>query len=113
MRSKRWRLFGILVVVVWALPWGRPATLARGTCLGASVTLLGTNGHDEMAGTEGPDVIDGAGGDDVIRGLGGNDRICGGAGDDDIDGGPGNDRCDGGSGEADAATGCETAKNLP
>jgi Ca2+-binding RTX toxin-like protein len=111
--NKRWGIVGALVVAVWALPWAGQPSLARGTCLGAAVTLLGTDGNDDMTGTDGPDVIDGAGGDDVIRGLGGNDRICGGAGDDSIDAGAGNDRCDGGSGDGDTAAGCEMTRNLP
>lgn len=112
--SKRWGIVVVLVVAAWTLPWAQgPQGQARGTCLGASVTLLGTDGDDDMTGTNGPDVIDGAGGADVIRGLGGNDRICGGAGDDSIDGGAGNDRCDGGTGGGDSAAECETTKNLP
>jgi Ca2+-binding RTX toxin-like protein len=104
----------VLLVILWSLPWERgPAGQARGTCLGASVTLLGTDNDDDMTGTDGPDVIDGAGGDDIIKGLGGNDRICGGGGDDSIDGGSGNDRCDGGAGTGDSAADCETTKNLP
>jgi Ca2+-binding RTX toxin-like protein len=114
VRSSRWGIVIVLLVMIWSLPWGEePTSQARGTCLGASVTLLGTDGDDDMTGTNGPDVIDGAGGDDVIKGLGGNDRLCGGGGDDSIDGGPGDDRCDGGGGEGDTAADCETTKNLP
>jgi hypothetical protein len=60
-------------------------------CQGLDVTLVGTDGSDEIIGTPGSDVINGRKGNDVIRGLGGDDIICGGKGFDVIYGDGGND----------------------
>jgi large repetitive protein len=65
---------------------------------GHQVTILGTQGPDQIVGTPGVDVINGRGGNDVILGMEGNDLICGGAGNDLIKGGLGNDRVKGSTG---------------
>jgi Ca2+-binding RTX toxin-like protein len=86
---------------------------------GATATVPGTPGEDNLTGTSGDDVIaggagndniDGGAGRDVIYGGDGNDAIVGGDGDDAISGGAGNDSIDGGPGNdtasyADAASG--------
>jgi hypothetical protein len=78
------------------------------TCAGATPTIVGTNGKDNLIGTSGPDIIfgmggndriDGGGGDDLICGDGGDDLLLGSSGDDIIDGGPGADRLRGRSGD--------------
>jgi len=98
-----------------------PVTTQRGTaghdetlalepdCLGAAITINGTEGNDTIRGTASADVIHGQAGNDRIIGLGGNDIICGGAGDDFLecgdfpvgcnDGGDGNDVLSGGQGQ--------------
>lgn len=68
----------------------------KSACDGFIVTIMGTEGSDNLIGTEGPDVIRGGGGNDTIDGRGGNDRICGDRGDDNILGGAGIDVLDGG-----------------
>jgi uncharacterized repeat protein (TIGR01451 family) len=95
------------------------------TCGGKAVTVLGTEGDDEITGTEQRDVISALGGDDSVNALGGKDSLCGksgndvlrgkadgdlikggggrdrgkgGGGDDEIKGGPKRDRLRGGSG---------------
>ncbi|MBU1226786.1 MAG: peptidoglycan DD-metalloendopeptidase family protein [Actinobacteria bacterium] len=68
------------------------------TCLGAPVTLRGTDGADVLEGTDGDDVIHGLAGNDTIDGMGGNDLICGGDGNDTITGSGGGDRLSGGNG---------------
>lgn len=89
-----------------------PMARAGSTCLGAPITIIGSQGPDNIRGTSGPDVIDGQGGDDTIDGAGGDDRICGSGGDDKISGGSGHDRCDGGSGH-DTAGDCEETSSIP
>ena len=103
-----------LCLVVGALmaPGRVPVARAGSTCLGAPVTITGSEGSDAITGTSGPDVIHGQGGDDVIDGGGGDDRICGGAGEDRIQGGGGDDRCDGGA-DSDVAGGCESTLAIP
>ena len=93
-------------------PGRSPVARAGSTCLGAPVTITGSEGSDAITGTSGPDVIHGQGGDDVLDGGGGDDRICGGAGEDEIQGGAGSDRCDGGA-DSDVAGGCESAQAIP
>jgi len=61
------------------------------TCRGEAVTLLGTEGDDELRGTRGEDVIAALGGRDTVRSFGGEDLICGGAGRDRLIGGSGDD----------------------
>lgn len=75
-----------------------PATghAALATCDGRAVTIVGTDGDDELTGTPGDDVITGLGGQDTIDGGGGNDVLCGDAGADTVVGGPGSDRLFGG-----------------
>ena len=68
----------------WWGPGRAPVARAGSTCLGAPVTIIGSEGSDAITGTSGPDVIHGQGGDDVIDGGGGDDRICGGSGADTI-----------------------------
>lgn len=53
------------------------------------VTLIGTDGSDDLSGKTG---------DDSLSGAGGNDQLDGGRGDDTIDGGDGNDLIWGGAG---------------
>jgi Ca2+-binding RTX toxin-like protein len=64
------------------------------TCYGQPVTILGTEGAEEITGTPGNDIIDGVGGNDTIYGLEGDDIICAGEGDDLMSGGPGDDVLD-------------------
>lgn len=103
-------LLGVAAVLVG--PSGAPIARASSTCLGAPVTITGSEGADAIQGTSGPDVIHGQGGDDLIDGGGGDDRICGGSGDDKLQGGSGKDRCDGGA-DRDAAAGCESETSIP
>ena len=103
---------GAAVLAVVAGPGGAAPGRAAGTCRGAAVTILGTEGADRSEGTGGPDVIRGLGGDDVISGLGGDDTICGDSGSDRLDGGAGDDICDGGAG-GDSATACEREVSIP
>ena len=72
-------------------------TAAAPTCKGRPVTILGTDGPDNLRGTNKRDVILALGGDDRIDGRGGNDVICGGAGRDLIKGGSGVDKLFGGA----------------
>jgi Ca2+-binding RTX toxin-like protein len=75
-----------------------PGAAVGPNCLGAVVTIAGTNGPDQLRGTPGPDVIYGGEGADTISGLNGGDRICGGPGDDTLAGGLRGDRISGGPG---------------
>ena len=61
------------------------------TCKGQRVTIVGTDGPDEIVGTTGRDVIDAQAGRDEVSGLGGNDVICGAKGNDTLKGGKGKD----------------------
>ena len=88
-------------------PAAAPGAAGELRCLGALVTITGTDGPDQIRGTSGPDAIYAGGGNDSIVGLNGGDRICGGPGDDviggglradRISGGPGNDTISGGTG---------------
>ncbi|HWL34331.1 MAG TPA: hypothetical protein VNP89_12075 [Gaiellaceae bacterium] len=54
------------------------AAVPQHRCLGATATIVGTEGEDDLVGTPGRDVIVGLGGNDRIEGGGGFDRICGG-----------------------------------
>ena len=88
------------------------ALVAPPSCLGSTVTILGTSGNDSLTGTSGQDVIAGLGGHDTIKGLGGNDKICGGDGNDSIGGNNGNDTLSGDAGgdtfgEGSAASGAD------
>ena len=113
---RRWLVPAAVVVGVGAVvigPGGHPPIARAGsTCLGAPVTITGSEGADALQGTSGPDVIHGQGGDDLIDGGGGDDRICGGAGTDQLQGGAGSDRCDGGA-DGDSAAGCEWETAIP
>jgi Ca2+-binding RTX toxin-like protein len=100
----------VTAAAIWLPAAGpQPAPGATGDlrCLGARVTIMGTDGPDQLRGTPGTDVIYGGDGADAISGLNGGDRICGGPGDDTlagglrgdrISGGPGNDTIAGGAG---------------
>ena len=55
------------------------------------VTIVGTEGSDQITGTAAADVIAALGGKDTITGRAGNDTICGGSGNDTLMGGPGRD----------------------
>lgn len=117
MSSLRWRWIAAAALAVvlggpMVMPGRAPIARAGSTCLGAPVTIIGSEGADAIKGTSGPDVIHGQGGDDVIDGGGGDDRICGGSGEDKLQGGGGNDRCDGGS-DDDVAGGCESTSSIP
>jgi Ca2+-binding RTX toxin-like protein len=61
-------------------------------CKGEPVTIVGTEGIDELEGTPERDVISGLGGKDEISGLAGKDLICGGKGGDTLRGGKGKDK---------------------
>jgi uncharacterized repeat protein (TIGR01451 family) len=63
---------------------------------GASCTIVGTNGADNLPGGTGNDTICLLGGADVSDGRGGNDRIIGGGGGDTLTGGAGGDTLEGG-----------------
>lgn len=101
----------VALVLAGAQTAAHPATptTALPTCMGHTVTIMGTPGGDHLVGQSGvSDVIYGGGGDDYISGgaFWGDDAvpgrapdyICGGPGDDYIDGGPGNDHINGGDG---------------
>ena len=99
------------------------------TCKGERLTIVGTNGPDEIVGTPNRDVIGALDGNDKVRGLGGKDRICGGKNKDTLKGGTGKDKlfgqkgrdrlrgggakdvCKGGKGD-DAASKCEVEKSI-
>jgi len=51
-------------------------------CDGATATIVGTAGNDQLTGTSGDDVIVGLGGNDDIQTSGGTDRVCGNRGSD-------------------------------
>ena len=78
--------------------WVRKYSEDAARCLGAAVTIYGSNGADIIHGTRGNDVIDARGGDDIVYGKGGNDIICGSSGNDRLLGGGGNDTLLGGAG---------------
>lgn len=79
------------------------------TCMGRTVTIMGTPGDDNLVGQGGvTDVIYGAGGNDYISGgawygddaIPGDkpDYLCGGPGNDSVNGSPGDDHLNGGDG---------------
>lgn len=68
-------------------------------CYKLPLTIMGTDGDDQIASTEGDDVIHGLDGNDTINGLSGNDTICGGNGNDLLDGGEGDDLVNGFAGD--------------
>ena len=78
---------GVLAAGGLVLPAGPAVTAAAPTCKGRPVTILGTDGADNLRGTNKRDVILALDGDDRVDGRGGNDVICGGAGRDLIKGG--------------------------
>lgn len=53
-------------------------------CLGEVVTIVGTEGNDNIHGTVEPDVIHALGGNDFVYGRTGDDIACGGDGKDEI-----------------------------
>jgi Ca2+-binding RTX toxin-like protein len=61
-------------------------------CRGLPVTIVGTQGADDLSGGNGRDIFLGLGGDDEFQGSLDADRACGGTGDDHLIGGPGNDQ---------------------
>ena len=63
------------------------------------VTLIGTDGDDNLSGGEGTDLLIGGDGHDTLIGGAGNDQLEGDAGDDVVDAGDGDDRIVGGHGE--------------
>jgi V8-like Glu-specific endopeptidase len=81
-------------------------------CQDKRVTILGTDGADELEGTGGKDVIKAKGGKDDVDGKGGKDTVCGGGGNDKLRGGGGKDSCNGGGGR-DSAKSCESEKKIP
>jgi mannosyltransferase len=82
----------------WEQIW-QQIQLSPVKCQGLRVTIVGTDGDDQITGTEGDDVIHGLGGNDTINSLGGNDTICGGGGNDTLDGGEGDDTINGNGGD--------------
>jgi Ca2+-binding RTX toxin-like protein len=72
-------------------------TASAPMCKGRAVTILGTDGADNLRGTDNRDVILALDGDDRVDGRGGNDVICGGSGRDLIKGGSGADKIFGGA----------------
>jgi len=87
----------LVATLVAPLTAAHPATAQAPTCKGRDVTILGTDGPDNLRGTNKRDVILALDGDDRIDGRGGNDVICGGAGRDLIKGGQGQDKIFGGA----------------
>jgi Ca2+-binding RTX toxin-like protein len=93
----------LLAATLVALPGAAPTAAAQTaaaqapTCKGRDVTILGTDGPDDLRGTDNRDVILALDGDDRIDGRGGNDVICGGAGRDLIRAGQGEDKIFGGA----------------
>jgi Ca2+-binding RTX toxin-like protein len=99
-------------VIVSAIVAFGPQGTARGdsapvTCMGRTVTIMGTPGPDDLEGqAHVSDVIYGGGGNDFIfGGFDGNavrggtpDYLCGGPGNDHIEGDAGNDHINGGDG---------------
>jgi Ca2+-binding RTX toxin-like protein len=92
------------------------AAAATPTCFGQPVTMMGTEGPDELIGrSDVRDVIYGAGGDDYVSGgdfYGAGaapDLLCGGPGNDHLEGSPGNDKLNGGDGndEVDGGNGAD------
>ena len=90
-----------LIGGLYVLTSGNAAEAGLAKCRGATATIVGTAGADELDGTAGRDVIVGRGGNDDIEGKRGNDLICGGGGNDDIEGDAGKDRIFGGRGSDD------------
>jgi Ca2+-binding RTX toxin-like protein len=88
----------VVLTVASAITTATPAAAQTARCLGATATIVGTDGNDVLTGTSGRDVIVGLRGDDVIAGRGGNDLICAGAGLDAIKAGSGSDRVRGSGG---------------
>jgi Ca2+-binding RTX toxin-like protein len=98
-------------------------------CKGESLTIIGTDGPDDIVGTANRDVIAALGGGDRVKALGGKDIVCGakgkdklkgGAGKDKLkgakgrdrlNGGGGKDKCAGGKGD-DTAKKCEIEKSI-
>jgi hypothetical protein len=80
-------------LAITALAWMMPAQPSQAAflCHGATATIVGTNGADNLEATDDGDVIVGRGGRDTIDGKGGRDLVCGGAGSDRIVGGRGGD----------------------
>ena len=64
------------------------------------VTLIGTDGDDNLSGGEGTDHLIGGDGDDTLIGGAGNDQLEGDAGDDIVDAGDGDDKIVGGMAKA-------------
>lgn len=87
------QLVGLPLLSACLLLWSSGAAVAESrTCLGQTVTLVGTSGDDTLRGTPRADVIVGLAGDDVIIGRRGDDRVCGRGGSDFLFGGSGDDR---------------------
>ena len=99
------------------------------TCKGKFLTIVGTDGPDEIVGTPSRDVIGALDGNDKVRGLDGKDLICAGKNRDTLKGGKSKDKlfgqkgrdrlrgggardvCKGGKGE-DSASKCEVEKSI-
>ena len=94
----------ITIAAVGLLPMPATAQTAP-TCFGMEVTILGTEGKDQLFGGSGHDVISALGEHDYVRGFEGwydpdlKDWICGGTGPDALNGDSGNDWIDGEQGE--------------
>jgi Ca2+-binding RTX toxin-like protein len=97
MRIASTAIVGLLAATVLIVPAGPAVTAAAPACKGRAVTILGTDGDDNLRGTNKRDVVLALGGDDRIDGRGGNDVICGGSGRDLIQGGSGADKIFGGA----------------
>jgi 3',5'-cyclic AMP phosphodiesterase CpdA len=68
-------------------------------CKGQTVTIVGSQGGDEIKGTPGKDVVLAQGGSDKVKTGPGKDVVCGGNGDDKIKLGKGADQADGDEGK--------------
>jgi Beta-propeller repeat/RTX calcium-binding nonapeptide repeat (4 copies) len=74
-------------------------------CQGRPVTLLGSDGKDQLKGMSGADVVLALGGNDRVSTQGGKDRVCGGKKNDTVKGGGGADRLLGEQGKDDLVGG--------
>ncbi|MEO0409078.1 MAG: 5'-nucleotidase C-terminal domain-containing protein, partial [Cyanobacteria bacterium P01_A01_bin.135] len=79
---------------------------------GATGSLIGTLGDDDISGTDADETLRGNDGDDILAGLGGADDIFGGRGDDEMDGGAGDDNLRGLAGDDTIAGGAGSDRML-
>lgn len=78
---------------------------------GSTVTMIGSDGDDQIVGNHLNNRINAKAGDDIVASARGNDRVIAGAGDDTVVGGSGEDRLFGGT-DADKLYGNQHADRL-